>query len=131
MWEWHFATDEWAIQESNGMTQNDPILLTISTGYDTSDITVPKSTEYFHIVNFDKTRIDLFDFDVSICNDDVIPNKHIRFEIKPEQQVYDKMKIDQSAVKSALLAATIKNTGVGLTRIGGFDVRFKNHFFKV
>ena len=129
MWEWHFATDEWAIQESNGMSSNDPILLTISFGYDTSDITVPKTTESFHIVNFDQSRSDLFDFDISVCNCACIDNKHIRFEIKPEQQVYEKMKIDQRAVKNSLLEATLKNSGVSLTRIGEFDVIKKKRRF--
>ena len=81
-WEWHFATDDWQEQETTAISKNDPILLTITGGLD-SDL--PKNPEYFNIINYDKSRFEVFDFDISKCNKDV-ENKHIRFEIKRNQK---------------------------------------------
>jgi hypothetical protein len=29
-WEWHFLTDQWVSQETNGVQLNEPVLLTIT-----------------------------------------------------------------------------------------------------
>ena len=81
-WEWHFSTDEWSFQESTALGQNEPVLLTITCGCNSAG---PKSPEYFHITNYDKTNADAFDFDISRCNND-IDSKNIRFQIKRKQK---------------------------------------------
>lgn len=88
----------WVIQESGAVVNNEPVMVRID--YDIPDDSGKivnffnlifqfnwvaliffkqfKSTIFFQITNFDRTRTELFDFDVGRCD---IKNKHLRFTI--------------------------------------------------
>ncbi|CAF0782404.1 unnamed protein product [Brachionus calyciflorus] len=120
-WEWHFMADGWIVQETSAVKANEPVLLIFNVNIPTP-IGNKKAPIYFHVSNFDQTRIDLFDFDVSICEN--IPNQHIRFSITSDK--YEIMKKNRASLREGLVLAIQEATRVNIIRFSRIETIFDN-----
>lgn len=123
-YEWYFTTDLWQDQEAQSTAKNVPVLLIISAGAD-GPLAPPKDKYYFHLFNWETTRSDLFDFDVSHCQANV-ESKNVRFEIRPNSEEYTYMVILQQQFKTALTNKILETTGLSVVRLGHMDAVFAN-----
>jgi len=114
--EWSFSTDSWVIQEQNGYRKNDPISLVVTTENRTSD-KIEKSSSIVQFSNFEQTRINLYDFDVSLCDNlNRVKSKHLRFSIKSTDK-FDLIRDNDIFFKYGVTNAILFNTQISLIRL--------------
>jgi len=122
IWEWHFMTDQWVSQEINGVRDNEPVLLNIFFPVNNTY----KYLDQFHYTQFEATRIDLFDFDLSTCEKN-LGSKHIAFALETDSvDDYHLMKANQEIFKDVLMVTIQDKANISLTRIGRLSAYFHN-----
>ncbi|RNA35759.1 EF-hand domain-containing D1 [Brachionus plicatilis] len=120
-WEWHFMADGWIVQESTAIKRNEPLLLLFNLNVPSPNGNI-KRPIYYHISNFDQTRIDIFDFDVSTCTS--LKNQHLRFSLTSDK--YEIMKNNRLSLREGLVNAIKETTQVSYIRISQLEPVFDN-----
>lgn len=125
VFEYHFSSEKWSMNEGLAIKTAVPVLLVVYSDKPNQKL----APDFFHFSGFDSTETDLFELETRSCMhklDLVYDVLHIRFQMKPDESVYNEMIVDQKKVGSVLKQALLDQTHVRELRIDNGDLVFTN-----
>lgn len=125
MMEWHFMSNGWTTVEAGGAIAGEPIA---SYFYFKKNIGISSETKIvrdeYQIANFDRTRVDYYDFDVASCEQ--LPRRHLRFTVTDKER-FEVMKGNPKTFREAAYFAVEESAKVRIIRLSRFGVIFEDN----
>lgn len=122
IWSWHFMATGWAVQETFDVMFNEPVAIVIDEI--NANYTGIKQQTTFLISAFDETRHDMYDFDISYC-EDKLDQQHFRFKITNDPN-YEVMKYNEAEFRDGVISSIHHWTNLHLIRINRLHAYFQN-----